>query len=288
MGRQVRGEVAAPRPGHLPAAGERLRGDQRVVRVVRRVALVAAADRRQVLPVGGRVFAVGRLHRTAERFRNELDDEVQREVELLRRHAVWERLDLAEVRHDRLRVVVAHHAEVLIRHHREERLAVAVDAFAQRAKDLAVAPLAEAVGRVGRDVLRRHDAGEADLLVEDVAARPLGPGLDREAVRGDVVGVAAEAVGDVLDEVPAAREALRRRVDLLRRRRPLRRLFQRKPRHRAGQQRDDHQQSGAQHLEERLHSFGTPFRNDVRRIVLSGGAAPRHEERKHVRKSDAG
>src|SRR5438477_3692876 len=34
--------------------------------------------------------------------------------------------------------------------------------------------------------------------------------------------------------------------------------------------------------------FGTPFPSDLGRIVLSGGAVPRHEERERVRKSDAG
>ena len=169
------------------------------------------------------------------------------------------RLERAQVDDHRLRVFIAHVAEVLVRHHREERVAVAVDAFADRAEDLAVRPLAEAELGVGGDVLRRDDPGETELLVEDESAFSLGARLHREPVLGGVVGVTSEAVRHVLDDVLAAGEAGGSRFDLLGRRGVGCRFAHRLARNEADEKSDNDQSQAADDLEERLHGGLSPL-----------------------------
>ena len=87
-----------------------------------------------------------------------------------------------DVSDDRLRVLVRDQAVRLVRHHREERVAVPVHALAHRAEHLAVRPRAEAVLGVGRDVLGADDAGDRELLAEREAALPGGARLERQPV----------------------------------------------------------------------------------------------------------
>src|SRR4051794_19564655 len=70
-----------------------------------------------------------------------------------------------------------------------------------------------------------------------------------------MIGMASEAIGDMLNEVFAAFELLRRRLDFLRRRRPRLRLSNRQPRHGTSEQRDDGQHNSANDLQKGLHEL---------------------------------
>src|SRR6185436_18121331 len=77
--------------------------------------------------------------------------------------------------------------------------------------------------------------------------------LQRQRVSEDVLGMAVDAERDVMDEIFSARQPLRRRLDLLRRGRPLRGLLhhQISDAERGDREEDEHED--AQDLEEGFH-----------------------------------
>jgi hypothetical protein len=211
----------------------------------------AARDVDEVLAVGEPVARLGRGDRPAERLRRELDHQLHRQGQLAGLHLVLDRLERAQEDEDGLGVLLAEGTVELVRHHRKERGAVALDPLAEGAQHLAVGPVAEAGLDVAGDVLRLHEARHAEVLVEPEAALPLGAGLLGDAERGLQLRVAAEAVHDVVHEVLAAREALRRGGDLLGGGLALLGLHQGEPGHRDAEQ-DHHRADHRHHRPRRL------------------------------------
>jgi hypothetical protein len=125
------------------------------------------------------------------------------------RDGIGLRFQRPDVRDQRFDVDRVELAVVAIRHDREERLAVLVDAGRDRAGDLGVAPVGQ---RRRRDVARVEVAGHAHLRVrERFATLAFGAGDNRRRVLVPVARrMTVDAAGDVVEEIRPAGDFLRR------------------------------------------------------------------------------
>jgi hypothetical protein len=96
-------------------------------------------------------------------------------------------------------------------------------------------------------------SGKAEVLVEDETALAFAARLHRKTKRGEMIGVASEAIGDMLDEILPAIELRRIGVNLLRRGRPRCRFLRHQPDHADRDQGNDCQHNSTDELEKGLH-----------------------------------
>ncbi len=114
------------------------------------------------------------------------------------------RLQRSDVGDDRFEIVGRHRAEVVVRHQRKERAAVARDAFGDRAYQLAVGPFTNSRRRDVRRVQRRD--ADVEHRAATFGARLQRPGKTRPVARA----VTHDTARDVPREIFAARDLLGR------------------------------------------------------------------------------
>ena len=114
----------------------------------------------------------------------------------------------------RLHIAIAHFREVLIRHHGEQRPAVAADPFANGADLFAVRPGADSGLNVGGDVSGDHVSEQADFLGKLPAASSSAGDDGRAELRQIALRMAAVAIGENGEQVFAACDVFRRHAHL--------------------------------------------------------------------------
>ncbi len=206
----VRGVDGAPvRQRERVASCQSLAGKGFVSRIVTVVAPGAIAGLHQPSSARERLRRRGRSG-LDEGLRLEPNEHREGEDDLRRFDLVVDRGKGAEVRDDRERIVVAQRfGERLVGHHGKERASVASDAFSHRAEDFSVRPIAEPRLLVGREILGANMAEPRHRKLLSGSETPFEVRLTRFFEIN--LGVAAHTERDVIGEVAAALDRLRRR-----------------------------------------------------------------------------
>ena len=208
--------------------------------------------RRQIGAAPRRRGQIGRRHGLAQRFGHAANQIAHGDRDFGRALPQAHRRQRPEVDDDRRDVFVGHGAEPLVRHHRKQRPAVVSDAFAYRARQLIVGPVARAGFRIGREVRRHHAAGKA--VHRHLLAGAEHVGLDRRIVLlPPVRRMAFHARRDVFDQIRAAGQAFGRRRKSSRRERARTRTDERPPSDGDGNSRDEHRDQRNQRPQDDVH-----------------------------------
>jgi len=163
------------------------------------------------LPYATESFRIRRRHDSLDRRGDAADEVIHRKVDHGLLRLLLDGGERAQVDDDGSQIFVAHRAVVTVGHHRKEHAPVVADALAHRAHQLAVGDVAQG-GR--RDVRRLHLAGKTERAIEDEAARAFAVHDRHARALRIVLGVAVEALHQVLGEIFAARETSGRGFDL--------------------------------------------------------------------------
>ena len=111
---------------------------------------------RKILAVYASIAGTGCRNGLGDRLRSAFDQEIYGKSHRRARRAILHRRQRIQIRNQRLHVIVRDVPVFLVRHHREQRAAVLVNAFADCSNLLPVRPGSDTEFRVGRDVRNMH------------------------------------------------------------------------------------------------------------------------------------